>query len=505
MVPGTMVKLLSGVRASRDLAHTYSFTSPEVQAAWMSSMLYGSYQTTDFTYQREAGKMRVPFNAESLHAVNYVMFQNANYSTKWFYAFVDSIEYKSESSSEITFTIDPWQTYLFDITWRPSLIEREHVSNDAIGLHRVPENLDVGDLITIKQETINVSELCIVVASTYNPLTSTDAVGAVYSGVYQGCQFFTFSTTNVSGLNSFLASMAGKESAVMGVFMYPKNLLGAAFVEGGAIAGTSAVSAIITFGAERAALGAYTPRNNKLFTYPFTALYGSNNNGGSAVWKMEDFSDPTDIEFLVSGDIGPNPTVYCMPFNYKSNDENYDEALALTQYPFCSWNYDTFKSYLAQNIVSAPLSIAGSAIGLATGIATKNPLTIASGVIGMAETIGGFVEKSFLPNTSKGTLAGSGTVAVGAQTITLHQKSVNPQTAAIIDAFFDVYGYKTLRLDYPQTAMDTRPHWNFLKLAESNIFGNMPHKYLTELKNALRQGVTFWHDWDMYNYDRDNS
>ncbi len=76
----------------------------------MSSMLYGSYQTTDFTYQREAGKMRVPFNAESLHAVNYVMFQNANYSTKWFYAFVDSIEYKSESSSEITFTIDPWQT-----------------------------------------------------------------------------------------------------------------------------------------------------------------------------------------------------------------------------------------------------------------------------------------------------------------------------------------------------------------------------------------------------------
>lgn len=53
------------------------------------------------------------------------MFQNENYSNKWFYAFIDGMKYINDSMTIISISTDVWQTWQFDLTFLESFIERE--------------------------------------------------------------------------------------------------------------------------------------------------------------------------------------------------------------------------------------------------------------------------------------------------------------------------------------------------------------------------------------------
>lgn len=48
----------------------------------------------------------VGINAENLYDCNYIMFQNASFGTKWFYAFITSVAYENNETSRITMEID---------------------------------------------------------------------------------------------------------------------------------------------------------------------------------------------------------------------------------------------------------------------------------------------------------------------------------------------------------------------------------------------------------------
>jgi hypothetical protein len=502
MIPGTIVRLLTGVPLAKDFINTMTFSDAAAQQTYFVSKQKGDMVFTDFSYQRKEGEMRVPVNAEHLHDINYLMFKNDNYSDKWFYCFVDSVEYKAENTALVRFTVDCWQTYLFDLDWKNSLIEREHVVSDLAGEHIVPENLDVGEMVIQKRETVTgLGELCVLIACTYNPYTLADVPARLYSGIYSGAGYFAFSVSNISGINSFIETLVekSKSDAILAMFMYPKNLI-TSFTEGGLLTGQASAQLTKTFDMSGTLKG-YTPKNKKLLTYPYNFIYVINNNGGVAMYKWEHFAGGV-AQFLVMADIGPNPTVYFLPYYYKMDLENYDESLALTQYPFCAFTYDTYKDYLARNIVSAPLSIAATGLSLVGGVASKNPMAMAAGVVGLADTIGGFIEKSLLPATSKGTLSGAGAVAIGAQTFAIHQKCVNPKQAKVLDDFFTMYGYKTLRVGTP--ALKTRPYWNYLKLNEPNVFGSVPLDELDRIRSSLKTGITFWHDSDVGNYNRNN-
>ena len=49
--------------------------------------------------------------------------------------------------SYVEIETDVWQSWMFDITFKNSFIEREHVNDDTFGLHTVPEGLDTGEYI----------------------------------------------------------------------------------------------------------------------------------------------------------------------------------------------------------------------------------------------------------------------------------------------------------------------------------------------------------------------
>lgn len=57
------------------------------------------------------------------------------------------MEYYSSNSTAIFFTMDEWQTWRFELTFHKCFIERECVSDDLLGKHLLPENLDKGEYI----------------------------------------------------------------------------------------------------------------------------------------------------------------------------------------------------------------------------------------------------------------------------------------------------------------------------------------------------------------------
>ena len=98
------------------------------------------------TYQRKDGVIRYAtgdnLRFEDLLQYNYCIYKNDSYKDKWFYAFVTDIKYINDGMSEVTIETDAFQTWQFDLNYMNSFIEREHVSNDTIGLHTLTEGLE---------------------------------------------------------------------------------------------------------------------------------------------------------------------------------------------------------------------------------------------------------------------------------------------------------------------------------------------------------------------------
>ena len=105
--------------------HTMTFGSEAAQAAYFSSVCPQSLSGSDYTYVRMSRSIRVGFNAERLCTCNYVMYRNANYGSKWFYAFIVGCNYINENCTELVLELDVMQTWCFELNLKQGLVERE--------------------------------------------------------------------------------------------------------------------------------------------------------------------------------------------------------------------------------------------------------------------------------------------------------------------------------------------------------------------------------------------
>lgn len=101
----------------------------------------------NYAFIRPTGSIMAGFTYAQCLQANYIAFQNPDYSNKWFFAWIDDVIYKGDKNTEITFTVDAWSTWFDYWTKKTCFINRQHVNDDTIGLHTIPENLDVGEVI----------------------------------------------------------------------------------------------------------------------------------------------------------------------------------------------------------------------------------------------------------------------------------------------------------------------------------------------------------------------
>ena len=147
---------------------TYYFASESTRQSFFIGKSSGALHVTALSFQRKDRKMRVEIADSDLEPCDYLMFKNGSYYNKWFYAFITDVEYVNDNVSEVTFEIDPLQTWLPSLTLGNQFKERETTPTDSFADHKADEGLGVGQRIVysstdISSELLSYKYLCFAV------------------------------------------------------------------------------------------------------------------------------------------------------------------------------------------------------------------------------------------------------------------------------------------------------------------------------------------------------
>lgn len=479
----------------------------------------------DCTYIRKDGVLRVPINIERIRRDNYVYYTNEHYSDKVFYAFIESMEYANDNTTFVRIRTDYWQTYMFDIRYRPVFIERETVGSDNVGEHTYPEGLELGEYVTnggIHRHRIcrPASAMTVIAVSDitplnrpYDPSFSGDVLN-FYNGVYSGLTYLAFDPYDGLSIQKFLdwyanAAHGSSSDAIVYMFTAPQVMLDPKLVS------DTASIPDCTFYWIRGAQNGYdftpitldkptqvdgfTPKNKKLLTAPFCFFNLSNNAGSMAEFHYEDFaSTPT---FDIEGALSVGCSIKAHPRNYKNASDPYSYGVIGPKLPVCAWVTDVYTNWLTQNALNIENTQVFGAISALNGGAKAAKSGSAAGVAGSAlnyaETVSNLASEQYQhsvqpPQANGDCCSGDITFANGQCAFTFYPMCVRAEVARKIDEYFSMYGYKINRVKKPE--LFTRKYWNFVKTVGCLFEGKVPNEALDELTAMFDAGITFWHD-----------
>ncbi|MCQ2737298.1 MAG: hypothetical protein MJ224_01670 [archaeon] len=465
---------------------------------------------------------------------NYIAFQNPNYSNKWFFAFIEDINYKSNSATEIFFTIDVWSTWFSNWTPARCFVIREHTNDDTIGANTLPEPLETGEFVVnshiIDEEMDDVvSDLVYVMSSTVDIYdgdgTSSDdfkrVFGGLYNGIYSGTKYYLI---EASGIEPKLRDVAkaGKLDFINGLFMAPRVLARIPSELSPAIAESDTSVDYSIYIAKQSTINGYTPKNNKLLTGQFNYLLVSNNNGASSVYEYENFSGD-DANFKVQMALTPGCSIRMIPINYRGTHYGDEYGLNMGKFPICSYACDMYTNWLTQNsiniaganvssddinIASAGLSATlGIVNSLAFGDLTGTISGIANAGVSISNSLIAKKQHSLIPTQVRGNLnCGDVITSSNKNNFHFYKMSIKEQYARCIDEYFTRFGYLTNRDKIPN--IYGRTTFNYVQIDSSSCigYGNVPKKYMEIINNIARGGVTIWHNHEyINNFDGENN
>ena len=539
IAPNTNIRLLK-TPMELDEANTLSFVSETAKYNYFNSL--PKLELEDATYQRKDGVIRYPTSSsvtfEDLLEYNYCMYQNESYDTKWFYAFVNSVTYINDGMCEIKIETDTFMTWQNDIVYKQSFVEREHVSDDTIGKHTIPENVETGEFLCNATDNIGYGSCHAVIMCAWNPVARNDGEGhfegrmsgGFFQGIYQGCDYFLMKDDTTISEFLGLLSVQSKLESVIGVYMVPDQLSGYASIEWDYLQpgllqyyGYKRLTAQIVgqyakFIKTKSVtknlnqLDQYVPKNNKLFTAQFNYLMASNSSGGNVIYYYEDFST-ADCQFDSYGVISPGCSIKAYPKYYKYLLDNYEFSINVGKYPIGSFTGDMYTNWLTQNSVNVSvgnydvtikpgdigmltggLAVAGGVGLLATGGgALAGTGAILSGASQIASSIGEVQKHQKQPPFFGGnTNVGDITYAMGLTDIIFYKMCIKKEYAKIIDDYFTMYGYKVNALE--TINIHKRTYFDYIKTIGCNIIGNIPQVDLQHIKKLFDNGITIWHN-----------
>lgn len=487
-----------------DMKNTLYFASASAQKSYMDNNVLKTY--TNVSYQRDTSTFRCPAQIDTIRNCNYIMYQNSAYSNKWFYGFIKKMTYINDGMTDVEFEIDPIQTFMFDITVRPSFVEREHTNDDTVGSNTIPEQLEMGEYVIADSSqafVYNAVYCYIAIGATKLPSTF---VNPTMSGTVLPEGLYYVAVKNNGDLKKAIKTFDddGKGDAIQSVFIVPQEC----FPQDGwtttalrpenfdySCKPTTMFFSLdedVNFNTRLA--GSYSPRNNKLKTYPFCYLQMSNNAGGIANYRYEDFNNQSSgtFNFRYSMCAGGDARVY--PKNYKGKERNFDEGINFGKLPVGSWSTDVYTNWLTQNGVNMAVGFVSDVASVAVGVATApagGGTGIVSGVTGIASKIGQIYEHSKQPPQAEGNIANGDVNYIYSMTgIVFMKKSIKPEYLRIADDYLDMFGYATHRVKTPNTAH--RQNWWYTKTIDCNIIGDVPNDYMNQIKQAYNSGITFW-------------
>lgn len=541
-----------------DYKNQLTFASANAQATYFASTVVKSFDNN--TYIRKDGGIKVDCNIEEIRTCNYMYYRNTGFSNKVYYCFITSMEYLSEDSTLIRFETDCFQTWYFDLVYKPCFVEREHVADDTVGKHTVPEGLETGDMVVNGFRNFSPSKsditwptgytyeggqylIAFQVSELVSGMYSVSHAPQNYNGIYSG--LYIVAVDSATDAQTFIDGYAseGKSDAIISCFItYPhffnagySSAIGTHGYQVGHLYPPKTGDIAITLKAPTyvfgdttnvfATLNTYTPKNNKLKTYPYCAILCDNNGGTSVIYRPELFYDPQKPEFAIYGAIGQGNSIKMLPVYYNYDGQlagNYQEGLQAYKLPICPWKSDYYLNWASQNAINmsagaitSPLSgaISGAMTGMAGGVVGAlvgaGVGATTSGLFNVINNIAKTETAKIQPDVAHGNVNVSDlNIGFFGQSnrclFSIKSMSIKAEYAKIIDDFFTMFGYKINEVKTPQ--FNSRTYWNYVKTVDCNVEGNIPQEDLQIIRNMFNNGCTFWHGAsNMYNYNLTNS
>lgn len=539
--PSTDLKLLKGKLELTD-DNQLSFANTTEQFNYFNSL--PKIEVEKFSYQRKDGIIRFPAHIDTIIGYNYVMYRNTNYGNKWFYAFIEDMTYSSNGVTLIKIREDSWQTWQFDLNFGMSWIDREHTNDDTIGSNLIDENLELGEYVINESNDLNYNGygefkapfVAIGVSQkfdTFDGVTMikpfTNNMGKI-DGLVTGLTYLVV-------LNSYdvvheIISMYddnSKSDAIVNIFPIPYAYLhDSSTLDFASYTYKSSPTRLAFFfttsdSSKNIAsitsyplntLNGYTPKNNKLKTYPYMYQKVTNNGGIDIVYHFEDFANRTAV-FQLQASLMQGMSMKLIPQNYlgASGSNAYEYGITAQKLPTCSWTSDFYLNWInqqGQNLaIQTGVAVGQSIIGATSSISTGNALGSVSNALSIVSTISEMMQKKreaeLVPQQAKGNVnSGDVNFSFGKSCFTLQDMSIKAQFARSIDDYFTMFGYKTNRTKTPN--IYGRRYWNYIKTVGLNVTGDVPQTAITEIKRLFDNGITIWHEPSAFlNYNLTNS
>ena len=593
IIPNGKLYLLKNLKIDNTYENTIIFSTPNAQYSYFISKCpnTATYGFTQVNYQRvNKGVIAIKGMAEQIMTCNYMMFQNSlvfqdgNTSTSttfdWVYAFITDVDYKSTNCCEIHYEIDVLQTFMFRYSLGQCYVDREHTVSDEIGEHIIDEGLPVGDyeyspvnekwLDPDTGEYVNHTAfvdyatyenrptMYIVIACSFDAQYN-DAYGEEYNSFFSGLVYHKFPDTPTGRTacktfiqNASTLATGNKVDEIVAIFYAPRWAMDFLDLQTTTIPYNDHHFDPNDF---YGAFHGYTPKNNKLYTYPYNYFYVFDTASGVAEYKIEKFSVSPSTSSSYPGmfklteyfDFSCSPCVTLIPQLYEmSAGTNFMEQLTLGPFPQLSWISDSYKAWIAQNGTSLITSGISSALGMGgsaiTGVANYNAnaayagmsrnmggynagmLGAAAGAIGagvgialnlfntVLDTFTAIDYAKRLPDQVHGNINASQLMCVMRQ-MRFHgyRRFARRDYAESIDNFFTMYGYKCNKIKVPN--IDVRKQFTYVKTVNCLLVPNastgnqeLPKTYEKQIIDIYNSGVRIWRNGDnIGRYDLDNS
>lgn len=520
--PQTEIYLASGIEWDNNYIHVRAFSS----ATDLLNHVISKVPDDKFHIQNSApvrtGNLTVRIEANEAVAMklNYMAFRNMPYDSTWHFAFINNVTWLSADSVLIDFELDDFSECFYTTIFKPCFVERMHIpkSQDIAGANVVPDDIETGVMECYHHTYIDLGV-------PYLGLYVTELVQAgdetVYShylnNMYSGLYYTAYKMEDeldAKTVDALLLKYEGKEDAIQNMVMFPGVCVPEE--DGGFNTLTHTSQIDLNFG--------YSPKNQKLFTYPYVYCTLDDNGGNVVNYKPELFSG-NNWEFKVTGCAVSMPQVMVRPTNYCGIDDNFQHGFVISNFPICAWSYDTYKAWIAQNKNSLALSkeVAYRSIGqgfitggmtLAGSIATGSIVggaiagqqvgnALVSGVNQIQQLEATKQDKDFLPATARGKINVENIrFAMGLDRVDLYAMRPKLSMCKVIDDYWTAFGYPIHEITTPQ--INSRSSWNYVKTVDCAFTADAEMNILSRYRDIFNKGVTIWHTNDIGNYNLSN-
>lgn len=501
---------------------------------------------------------------------NTVITQSAS---KTYYCFITNFEYSNNNTTIIDYEIDVMQTYMFDYELGDCFVEREHTNDDTIGSHTVEENLPIGEYLfdpvhqafvpnypnndyDRQRQTVRNGRIC-ALDNNYEPYSVVVSCGFdyvdgnvepvegnMYGGFYSGLTYFSFNSldgaqpsqqTTEAEVNTFLKNVTSDGAAidsVLNIYMLPHFI--AKSLKANPQTAYQELNISFSSNTEWKLYSSRTPeeisqsvpaieggkpRNNKLYTYPYSLLYVTDNMGNAATYRYEFFSGVVEgsnnlrkCDFKLQGLTTANPEVQLVPENYNltgatqgADRLNYNDKISISAFPQCAYNVDSFKAWLAQHSRVLIGQAVNTGIGVAKSLATPalkgaeltklDKFNAGTDVLSQAvSSIAQIAQAEALPPQARGQQTQALPIANGSFGFQLYHLYPRAEYAQIIDDFFTRFGYACKRVKIPNTHV--RQNWTYTKtngcILKHGTKKGLPAQAERMICNIFDNGITFW-------------